>query len=268
MTFTSLFAGHKPMIGMVHLLPLPETPGFGGDVNAIYQQARADAETLIAAGIDALIVENFGDEPYLIGEPTPAQIAVMASAASMIRRMTAIPLGINVQFNAYQAEIALAYACQAQFVRVEVFVDTVISAQGLVMPCSAQIQRVRRALGATDVQLWADIQTKYTHNLKDQPLAASAKDAQAAGADALIVTGAATGQATPLDAVAEVKRAVTLPVVVGSGTTIDSLPDVLRVADGAIVGSALKVDGRAENPVSAERAQTFMQAARAQRGEG
>ena len=88
-------------------------------------------------------------------------------------------------------------------------------------------------------------------------------DAQAAGASVLSVTGAATGQATPLEAVAEVKGAVSIPVVVGSGTTMANVGQVLQIADGAIVGSALKVDGRAENPVAAETARAFMQAARA-----
>lgn len=257
----NLFEHTRPIIGMVHLRPLPESPGFDGDLDAIYAQAGADAQALLAAGVDALIVENLGDEPYLIGEPTAAQMAVMANAAAHIRAMTDRPLGINVQFNAWQSEIALAYACRAQFVRVEVFVDTVISAQGTVQPCSAQITRYRKQLGA-DVQLWADVQTKYTQNVLPQAITQSALDAQAAGASVLIVTGAATGQATPLEAVAEVKGAVSVPVVVGSGTTTANVGHVLQIADGAIVGSALKVGGRAENPVSAETARTFMQAAR------
>jgi membrane complex biogenesis BtpA family protein len=258
-----LFDAAPPIIGMVHLLPLPETPGFGGDLTAVYDQAIADTQALVDAGIDALIIENFGDEPYLIGEPTSAQLSVMSAIASRIRQMTEIPIGVNVQFNAWQAEIALAYAVEAQFVRVEVFVDTVISAQGQVAPCSAQITRYRQRLGARSVQLWADIQTKYTQNVLPQPITQSALDAEAAGADVLIVTGAATGQATPLDAVKEVKAVVKIPVVVGSGTNIDNVGDVLRVADGAIVGSALKVDGKAANSVSAERSRAFMQAARA-----
>ena len=258
----NLFEHTRPIIGMVHLRPLPESPGFDGDLNAIYAQAEADARALLEAGVDALIVENLGDEPYLIGEPTAAQLAAMATAIARVRAMTDTPLGVNVQFNAWQAEIALAYAVQAQFVRVEVFVDTVISAQGMVQPCSAQITRYRRQLGA-DVQLWADVQTKYTQNLLPQAITQSAVDAQAAGASVLIVTGAATGQATPLEAVAEVKGAVSIPVVVGSGTTMANVGQVLQIADGAIVGSALKVDGRAENPVAAETARAFMQAARA-----
>jgi len=259
----TLFKQHKPIIGMVHLRPLPESPHFDGDLDALYQQAETDARILIEAGVDALIVENLGDEPYLIGEPTPTQLAVMASIAGHIRSMSAVPLGVNVQFNAWQAEIALAYAVRAQFVRVEVFVDTVVSAQGIVHPCSAQITRYRRQLGASSVELWADIQTKYTQNVIPQSIVQSAVDAQAAGAAVLIVTGSATGQATPLDVVQEVKQKATIPVVVGSGTTTANVQHVLQIADGAIVGSALKLGGRASNPVSGEETRAFMQAARA-----
>ncbi len=255
------FSTHKPIIGMVHLLALPETPDFAGDLVAIYERAKADTQALIGAGIDGIIVENFGDEPYVVGEPPPAQLATMAGITAMIREMTTIPIGVNVQFNAWQAEIALAYACQAEFVRVEVFIDTVISAQGMIMPCSAQITRYRQALSATHIQLRADIQTKYTHNIIAQSITQSAIDTQNAGADVVIVTGTATGQATPLDAVREVKTVVDLPVVVGSGTTLSNVNQVLDIADGAIVGSSLKVGGTAANPVSLEHAKSFMEVA-------
>ncbi|MCC6906212.1 MAG: BtpA/SgcQ family protein [Anaerolineae bacterium] len=257
-----LFANTQPIIGMVHLLPLIESPAYGGDLDAIYARALADARALSEAGADALIVENFGDEPYLNGEPTTAQLALMAAISREVKLNVSIPVGVNVQFNAWEAEIAVAHAVGASFVRVEVFVDTVVSAQGIVHPCSAQITRYRRALGASGVQLWADIQTKYTTNILPQALSQSALDAQAAGADVLIVTGAATGQATPLDAVAEAKKVVKIPVVVGSGTAITNVKDVLKVADGAIVGSSLKVGGKATNAVSLASTKAFMAAAR------
>ena len=252
----------KPLIGMVHLLPLPGTPNFDGDIDAIYSRALTEARLLADAGFDGLIIENFGDEPYLIGEPTATQLALMAAVVREIRQAVTIPIGVNVQFNAWEAEIAIAYTCGAQFVRVEVFVDTVISAQGMVGPCSAQITRLRKLLGAEDVELWADVQTKYTTPLVPQSIAQSAKDAQNAGADALIVTGAATGQATPLEAVSEVKAAVNLPVIVGSGTTTANVSQVLKVADGAIVGSSLKEGGNVYNAVSARAAADFMRTAR------
>jgi membrane complex biogenesis BtpA family protein len=207
-------------------------------------------------------VENLGDEPYLVGESSPEQFALMAGVTRLVSRGVDIPVGVNVQFNAWKAELAIAHTCGAQFVRVEVFVDTVVSAQGLVTPCSAQITRYRQSLNAQDIQLWADIQTKYTTNIVPKALVQSAKDAQAAGADALIVTGAATGEATPLDAVSEVEKVVSLPVLVGSGTNIDNVCDVLRIADGAIVGSSLKDGGLASNRVSKEAVEAFMKAAK------
>jgi membrane complex biogenesis BtpA family protein len=206
-------------------------------------------------------VENFGDEPYQIGEPPAEQLALMAAVTRHVVERVNIPVGVNVQFNAWQAEIAIAYSCEADFVRVEVFVDTVVSAQGLIQPCSALITRHREALGAKNVSIWADLQTKYTTNIIPQAIAQSAIDAYSAGADALIVTGGATGQAAPLDDVKQVREAVDLPVLVGSGTDIDNVAQVLETADGAIVGSSLKQGGRVKNRVSKEAVEAFLQAA-------
>jgi membrane complex biogenesis BtpA family protein len=265
MASSSLFTSSRPIVGMIHLLPLPESPAYLGNLDAIYEQAEREAAVLQAAGVDALIVENFGDEPYLPAELSTAQLAVMAGVTRDIIRAVNMPVGVNCQFNAWHSEVAVAHACRADFIRVEVFVDTVIMAQGQVSPCSAQICRYRQQLGAKGVALWADIQTKYTRSLIPQSIERSALDAQAAGADVLIVTGAATGQATPLEVVAQVKQVAGIPVVVGSGTTAANVSEVLRIADGAIVGSALKVGGKAENEVSAEAASAFMAAVRAGR---
>lgn len=262
MTTSSLFATTHPIVGMIHLLPLPEAPAYRGNLDAIYERALREAITLQEAGVDAMIVENFGDEPYLPGELSSAQLALMAAVTRDIIRAVILPIGVNCQFNAWRSEIAVAHACKADFIRVEVFVDTVVMAQGQISPCSAQIRRYQQQLGAQGVKLWADIQTKYTTNLVPQSIEQSALDAQAAGADVLIVTGAATGQATPLDVVTQVKQVASIPVVVGSGTTAANASQVLSVADGAIVGSALKFGGKAENEVSAEAARAFMAAAR------
>lgn len=259
---SALFSSKRPIIGMIHLLPLPEAPLYQGNLDAIYERAMREAAALQSAGVDALIVENLGDEPYLPAELTPAQLALMAAITRDVIRAVSIPVGVNCQFNAWQSEIAVAHASRAAFIRVEVFVDTVLMAQGLVHPCSAQIRRYQQTLGAQNVALWADIQTKYTRNILPQTIEQSALDAQAAGADVLIVTGAATGKATPLDVVAQVKQVASIPVVVGSGTNAANVTQVLSVADGAIVGSSLKEGGRAENEVSSQAAKTFMAAVR------
>lgn len=267
MKLESLFSEKKPIIGMVHLLPLPGSPGFAGSLEDIYTRAEWEIDILYKAGVDGMIIENLGDEPYLIGEPSAEQLAIMAAVTYQARRSTAMPVGVNVQFNAWQAEIGLAYGCMADFVRVEVFVDTVLMAQGSVQPCAAQITRYRKALNAQGVHLFADIQTKYTRNVLAQSLGVSARDAEAAGADALIVTGAGTGMATPLEAVTEARQASALPLLVGSGTHSGNVAEVLQHADGVIIGSALKEDGRAENKVSLERATAFMQQVKTIRAE-
>lgn len=260
MELKQLFQKPKPIIGMVHLLPLPGAPGYRGNISEIYDQALWEAKVLAENGIDGMIVENLGDAPYQIGEPAPEQLSLMAAITREVTRSVSIPVGVNVQFNAWKAEMAIASTCGASFVRVEVFVDTVVSGQGLVTPCSAEITRYRKQLGAKGVYLWADIQTKYTTNLVPQSLSQSAIDARNAGADCLIVTGAATGQATPLNSILEVKEVCALPIFVGSGTKISNISETLKIADGVIIGSALKENGVAENKVSETATKEFVKA--------
>lgn len=262
MNLSNLFPHSKPIIGMVHLLPLPGSPDYKGSLEKIYDRAIEEAKTLYKAGVDGLIVENFGDTPYRIGNPEAVQIAVMAGITRLIRDRVDIPIGVNVHFNAWKAEMAIAFACQANFVRVEVFVDTVVSPQGVINPCSAEIRRYRKSLSANDIYLFTDIHAKYTENILPKKLTQSAIEAVSAGAHALIVTGTKTGQETPLEDVTKVKEVVNVPVLVGSGTTPKNVKDVLHTADGAIVGSALKEGGKASNRVSPEAAHNFMKIAR------
>jgi hypothetical protein len=131
----------------------------------------------------------------------------------------------------------------------------------MIEPCAPKLVRYKKILNS-DVMIWADIQTKYTKNVIPQPITQSAEDAEKAQADAIIVTGTATGKETPLDDIIRVKEVVSIPVLAGSGTTVQNVRDVLRAADGAIVGSALKEDGKAINTVSYERTMAFMSSAR------
>jgi membrane complex biogenesis BtpA family protein len=257
MRIDNKFFDKKPIIGMVHLLPLPGSSNYKGNISDIYQTAIDEAIILEKAGINAMIVENFNDEPFLINAPDPVQTAIMAGVVRDIRNSISLPLGVNVQFNSWQSEMAIAYTCDADFIRVEVFVDTVISAMGIIEPCASKLMRYKKMLNA-DVMIWADIQTKYTSNVIPQPIIQSAKDAENAQADAIIVTGEATGKETPLEDIIRVKEVVSIPILAGSGTTVQNVRDVLNAADGAIVGSALKEDGKAINTVSYERSLAFM----------
>lgn len=261
MPFQGLFCTERPVIGMVHLLPLPGAPGYQHNLGKIFERAVWEAEALNRAGVDGLMVENFGDTPFLAEEVEPIQLAVMAAITRDVRRAMNLPLGVNVQYNAWAAEMSIACACGADFIRVEVFVDTVLSPQGLIHPCAAGLTRLRKDLDAK-VQIWADLQARHSTPLVVRSLVQSAIDAQNARADALILTGALTGQAAPLEALTEVKQSVRVPVLAGSGVTLENLEAALAAADGVIVGAALKEGGEVTNRVSEQAARSFMEAAR------
>jgi len=258
----SIFAHKKPIIGVVHLLPLPGSPKFSGDIDAIFERAESETQSYYQAGVDGLIIENYNDEPFALGELPIEQLSLMAAITALMRKKITIPIGLNVHFNDWRAEIAIAYTCRAQFTRIEVFVDTVITAAGLVQPCSPQVTRYRKEIGATGVAIWADLHPKFSNNLLPISLSESAHMAKSSLADALIITGRETGFPTPLEDIKIVKETVDLPVIAGSGTTIDNVGAVLKIADGAIVGSAFKEGGNVHNKVSPSSVKALLKAAR------
>ena len=249
---------HKVIVGMVHLLPLPGSPRYAGSIEAILDAALADASALAEGGVDALIVENLGDLPYPTSPtPLPTLLAMTRIAAAVCDKVK-LPIGINVRFNDFRSELAMALACAATFVRVEAFVDNLLTDSGIIPACAADATRYRQAIGAAGVQIWADVQVKESMPLGERPLVEAARAAQKNLAEAIIVTGQETGAETPLEAVKAVKSVVRCPVLVGSGVNVQNAASMLAVADGAIVGSALKFDGKAENRVDRARVRALM----------
>jgi len=261
----------KPIIGMVHLPPLPGSPGYQGEpLREIVRFALREAEALCEGGVDAILVENFHDYPYSIGKvPTPTLIA-MAAVAHSVREAVDIPVGVNLLFNDAEDELYLAWCLGLDFIRVEGFVDLLLSDMGPLLPTAPDLMRLRRALGAEGVAILADVQGKYTHVLPSRDVADSARDALERGlADAVVLTGARTGQAAPLELVRRLKEEFPeARVLLGSGVTPESVSELLAVADGAIVGSYFKQEGNVHNPVDPKRVQELMAAARRVRGAG
>lgn len=250
----------KPIIGMVHLKALPATAGFSGDMGPVYEQALADARRLLDGGVGALLVENDGDQPYESKLSTP-QVAALAAVASRLRGTFDVPLGISAAFNDYEAALSIAKAVGAGFVRIPVFVDTVVAFCGVIGPAAPMAVKLRSRLQAGEVQILADVQVKYTKMLLPAiTIEESAKMAQSCGADAIIVTGVSSGDVPPIDAVKRVKQAVAAPVLIGSGIARENVQEQLAIADGAIVGTTFKRDGR----IDEEKVRDFM---RAYRGE-
>ena len=253
----------RVLIGMVHLRPLPGSPRWDGSLEAVVERAVADARAIAAGGFQACLVENFGDAPFSPGAVDPATVAAMAVVVAEVRRALPLPVGVNVLKNDAQAALAVAAATGAAFVRVNVHVGAVVADQGLIQGDAYRTLRYRRLLG-TPTRLFVDVGGKHAVPLAPAEPSQVARDAAYRGlADALVVSGAATGEPTPLDAVTRVRAAVPdRPILVGSGVTPDTVRELLAVADGAIVGTWIKERGRTTNPVDPDRVAAVARAAR------
>ncbi|MCI0548094.1 MAG: BtpA/SgcQ family protein [Candidatus Rokubacteria bacterium] len=253
----------KAVIGMIHLAALPGSPRWSGGMGPVLEAALADARALAAGGADAVIVENHGDVPLESGRVDPGTVAAMAVTVAEIRRAIPLPVGVNVLRSDARSALAIAVATGAAFVRVNVHVGAMVTDQGLLQYTAAESLRYRRLLGA-DIRIAADVQAKHGVPLGAVPIEQEARDAVARGlADALVVSGVATGEPTSGEDLKRIRSAVpAVPLLVGSGATAETAADLLSVADGLIVGTAIKHGGVIGHPVDAERVRRLVAAAR------
>ena len=238
-------AGRKVVIGMVHLMPLPGSPRYGGDVRAVQEAALRDAMALAEGGVDGLMIENFGDVPFYPGRVPAYVVSHVTAVAAEVRARVDLPLGINVLRNDGLGALAVAHAVGAEFIRVNVLCGARVADQGLLQGVAHDLLRERAMLGAAGVKILADVDVKHSAPLAIRDLADEVDDTIARGlADAVIVSGAGTGKTTALDKVQFVKAAAgATPVFVGSGITAATVADYAPHADGFIVGTAFKPDG-------------------------
>jgi len=257
----------RAVIGMVHLRALPGSPRWDGDMEALVQAAVADARAIADGGADAILVENHGDVPFTARRVDAATVAGMAVAITEIRRSVSLPIGVNVLKSDARSALAVAVTTGARFVRVNVHVGAVVADQGIIESEAHDTLRYRRLLGAK-VAILADVQAKHGMPLAPVPIELEARDCFARGlADALVVSGVATGEPTPMADLKRVRDAVPgAPLLVGSGATEESVAELLSMADAVIVGTSIKHGGRLANPVDVERVRSLVAAARSARG--
>jgi membrane complex biogenesis BtpA family protein len=263
---THVIDAERPIVGMVHLDALPGAPEFDGDRTAITEAMRRDAQRLAAGGVDALMVENFGDAPFYADDVPQHTVASMAALVADLRRTVDLPIGVNVLRNDAAAAVSIAAATDASFVRVNVHTGTRVTDQGIVSGRAAETVRLRERLDA-DVDILADIDVKHSAPIAERPLAETLADLIERGhADGIIASGAGTGRETDRDHLEAVVAArdnlgVDVPVFVGSGVTRETVAETLSLADGVIVGSALKHGGEATAPVDEEGVRELVAAA-------
>jgi membrane complex biogenesis BtpA family protein len=257
-----VFNSPKPVIGMIHVGALPGTPASRLGVRELVIQAVAEARIYRQSGVDGVAIENMHDVPYLRGSVGPEITAAMTAVAVAVKDASELPCGIQILAAANHEALAIAHAADLQFVRVEGYAFAHVADEGIIESSAASLLRFRRAIGADGVQVWADVKKKHSAHAitADVGVGETAAAAEFMRASAVIVTGAATGlEASDAD-LHDVRRHCRLPLFIGSGVTTHNLTHYHPLADGFIVGSHFKRDGRWSEPVDPRRIEQFMRA--------
>lgn len=260
-----VFGTARPVIGVIHLLPLPGSPRWDGQMETIFQRAEQEAAALCTGGVHGIIIENFFDAPFAKSRVDTATACALALVARRVMSVCDLPIGINVLRNDGHTALAIAAAVEARFVRVNVYTGAMLTDQGIIEGEAHELLLYRRQLGAgKKIKILADVMVKHA-----EPLSATsniqqiAKDTVLRGlADGVIVSGVATGAAPNIEELKAVREAVPdTALFVGSGATRENIGSLLAIADGVIVGSALKRQGLIENPVDVDRVRALMTSA-------
>ncbi len=263
MEFEATFGTDAPVIGMVHLPPLPGAPRAPADgtraMRDALDRATADARALDRGGVDGIMVENFGDAPFYPDDAPKHVVAAVTRAATAVAGETALPLGVNVLRNDAEAALSVAAAVDADYVRVNVHTGARVTDQGIVQGTAHETLRLREALGV-DVGIFADTEVKHSAPIAAEGYTAEsfADTAERGLADAVIASGRGTGEATDPEALEAIvaerdAHGLDTPVLVGSGVRAETVGNALSVADGVVVGTALKEGGETTASVEPER---------------
>jgi membrane complex biogenesis BtpA family protein len=258
----SLFNSPKPVIAMIHLGALPGTSAHEHSMAEIERQALREARTFRSAGVHGLLLENMHDTPYLRGQVGPEIVAAMAIIARAVKQQSQLPCGVQILAGANREAMAVAHAAGLDFIRAEGFAFAHVADEGIIQSSAAELLRFRRNIGAERIQVWADVKKKHSSHAitADVDIGETAHAVEFMRGDAVIVTGAVTGDAPQSADVLAVKKKTRLPVYLGSGVTTANLKSFFAAADGFIVGSEFKQAGHWSRAVDAKRVGKFMAA--------
>lgn len=263
MDLKQTFKTDRPIIGVVHLLPLPTSPRWGGSLKAVINRAEQEATALASGGVDGIIVENFFDAPFTKECVDPAVVSAMTLVVNRLMHLVTLPIGINVLRNDARSAMAIATCTQAQFIRVNVLTGVMATDQGIIEGKAHELLRYRRELGS-EVNILADVLVKHARPLGSPNLTTAVQETIERGlADAVILSGWATGSPPTLEDLELASAAARgTPVFIGSGATWENIPQLMQAVDGVIVSSSLKRKGQIEQPIDPIRVSQFVEATR------
>lgn len=259
--FTESFFNTKKIIGMIHVAALPGTPKNNNSIEKIIEIAVQEAKIYQDCGIDAIMLENMHDVPYLNREVGPEIIASMTAIAREVKQNVNLPCGIQILAGANQAALAAAQAAECEFIRAEGFVFSHIADEGFINADAADLMRFRKKIGAEHIAVFSDIKKKHSsHSItSDLTISDFTKAAEFFLSDGIVITGKSTSEMTDLKDLQEANRATNLPIIIGSGITVDNIIVYWDHTDGFIVGSHFKEDGKWQNSVSKDRVMQFVE---------
>jgi uncharacterized protein len=264
-----LFKNVKPVVGVIHVGALPGTPASRLGVDELTELAAREAAVYRDGGVDGLMVENMHDVPYLRGSVGPEVVAAMAVVARAVKTEVGLPVGVQILAGANTEAVSVAHAAGLDYIRAEGFAFAHVADEGLIESSAAELLRFRRKIGADAVRVFADVKKKHSSHAitADVSLGETAAAVEFMRADAVVVTGGVTGEPPRAEDVREAKSHCRLPVLLGSGVTVENVARFYGDADGFIVGSYFKEGGLWSNAVERSRVERLTEAVRALRGD-
>jgi len=215
-------------------------------------------------GVDAIVLENSHDLPY-IKPPLPADaIRMLKRVAREVRQRFPGPIGIQVLEAANQTALEIAREAGLDFVRVEGYVFAHVGGAGIIEGCAGKLLRWRTSHRCTNIKIFADVKKKHcSHALSgDLDIIDEIKQAEFFLVDAVIITGAATTEPPDLAELSKVRKRAGVPVIIGSGMTQSNVSKYFPLADGFIVGSTFREGGKFLGKLDPRRLDAFMKAFR------
>jgi membrane complex biogenesis BtpA family protein len=252
----------KPVIGMLHLPPLPGSYNYDGQpLDEIVEYALRDADSLASSGFDGFLLQNAGDRPASL-EVCPEKVAYMSVIGAAVRRAhPTIPLGVNVCWNVPKATIAICHAAGGAFIRLEhVYIGMAITAHGPVYGCAYEATQFLKLLDAKHIRIFADVYEAHSVPIGRVPIEQAARQATGAcQAHAVIITGSTFVESMEMMQAIK-KSSPTITVILGGGSDPANVGEALCQADGIIVGRSLKTRLDVMAPIDCAKAQAYMEA--------
>jgi membrane complex biogenesis BtpA family protein len=250
-----LFNIDKPVIGMVHVNALPGTPKYSGSVKSIIEKAKSEAQLYFSLGIDALMIENMHDVPYLNKKVGTEITSIMSVILYEIKKSVELPCGIQILAGANKEALAAAHSAGGDFIRAEGFVFSQIADEGLMNSDAGELLRFRKQIGAENILIFTDIKKKHSSHAitSDISIVDTAKAAEFFLSDGVIITGSSTGEKPELSEIIEIKEKINLPVIAGSGITAENIKEYYNHCDAFIIGSYFKKEGKWFNVLDHDR---------------